>query len=411
MPKFFTVLFLVLFSFTAFAQSSLLDYGNPGISGTSNFEAPMAPVTFLDQVPNGINGLFADASCVLCPTGQQSIADNFVVSAAGPSYGITELVIWGGYYPENIPNSVDNFTILIHSDAGGSPGTVIDTRSGLQATTRSTTGIILFGCDEYVFTFDFTASPILIANTGTYWIEIYNNSVESGNFFWETGNLDVTHGIVGSGWAQATPAVTWNLDPATDLSIQLNGDDNIPVELVSFQATANNSEVSLNWETATETNNKGFSIERSSGSDFATIGFVQGFGTTTQSRQYTFTDKGVMSGKYTYRLKQVDFNGTFQYSNGVDVEVLAAAEFALAQNYPNPFNPTTTIRYGINTKSNVKITVLNSIGEEVALLLNEEKEAGYHQVEFNAVNLSSGVYFYRIQAGSFTDTKKMILLK
>ncbi len=411
MPKSFTVLLLVLFSFSAFAQSSLLKYGQPEISGTSIYGAPMAPVTFLDQIPNGSNGLFADASCVLCPTGQQSIADNFAVGSAGPTYGITELVIWGGYYPENIPNSVDNFTILIHSDAGGSPGAVIETRSGLQATTRSTTGTILFGCDEYVFTFDFTSAPIMITSTGTYWIEIYNNSVESGNFFWETGNLDATHGVLGSGWAQEAPAASWNLDGATDLSIQLNGDDAIPVELVSFRATANGTAVNLNWTTASETNNKGFSIERSSGSGYETIGFVAGFGTTTESRNYTFTDNGVNSGMYTYRLKQIDFNGTYKYSNGVDVQVLAAAEFALTQNYPNPFNPTTTIGYGIQVKSNVKITVLNSIGEEVALLLNEEKEAGYHQIQFNAVNLPSGVYFYRIQAGSYTDTKKMILLK
>lgn len=411
MPKFLTVLFLVLFSVSAFSQSSLLKYGQPNITGSSIFEAPMAPVTFLDQAPNGLNGLFADASCALCPTGQQTIVDNFAASSAGPTYGITELVIWGGYYPENIPNSVDDFTIMIHSDAGGSPGAVIDTRSGLQATTRSTTGIVLFGCDEYVFTFDFTSAPIMVTSTGTYWIEIFNNSVESGNFFWETGDVDFTHGVTGSAWAQETPGATWNLDGFTDLSLQVNGDDAIPVELVSFNATASGTTVNLNWATASETNNKGFSIERSSGSEYETIGFVSGFGTTTESRSYTFTDNRVNSGTYTYRLKQIDFDGTFKYSKAVDVQVLAATEFNLAQNYPNPFNPTTTIEYGIKAKSNVKITVLNSIGEEVALLVNEEKEEGIHQVQFNAVNLPSGVYFYRIQTGSFVDTKKMMLLK
>lgn len=411
MPKFFTVLFIVLFSLTAFAQTSLLNYGVAGISGTSIFEAPMSPIVYLNQAENGSNGLFADASCALCPTGQQSIADNFTVSAAGATYGITGFVIWGGYYPENIPNTTDDFTFIIHSDAAGSPGTVVETRTGLQATTRSTTGVILFGCDEYVFTFDLTLAPIMMPNTGTFWIEIYNNSVESGNFFWETGNLDVTYGVLGSAWTQATPGTTWNLDGATDLSIQINGDDGLPVELVSFNAAANGTQVNLNWETATETNNKGFSIERSSGTEFKTIGFVPGFGTTTESKCYSFSDNNVNPGTYSYRLKQLDFNGTFEYSNAVEVQVTSPVEFTLAQNYPNPFNPTTTIGFGIQKQSNVKITVLNVIGEEVAIVLNEVKEAGYHQVEFNARNLPSGVYFYTLQAGSFTDTKKMILTK
>lgn len=408
MPKFYTVLFLVCFSLTAFAQSSLLDYGQPNIKGYSTYDSPNAfPV--LDQIPNGVNGLFADASCALCPTLQQSIAENFVVTTGAPDNAIIQITIWGGYYPENIPNSVDDFTFIIHSDAGG-PGAVVDTRTGIEATSRSTTGTVLFGCDEYVFTFDFSADPIFLANNGTYWLELYNNSVESGNFFWETGNLDVTHGVAGSGWTTTTPGVTWNLDPATDLSAQISGEI-IPVELVSFEASVSGGKVNLNWSTATETNNRGFSIERSSGSEFETIGFVNGSGTTTERRSYSFTDDNVLSGTYTYRLKQIDFDGSFQYSNGVEVNVFSAKDFTLTQNFPNPFNPTTTIEYGLQTKSNVKITVLNSIGQEVALLVNESKEAGYHQVQFNAVNMPSGVYFYRIQAGNFTDTKKMILLK
>src|SRR5574338_917588 len=138
MPKFYTVLFLVCFSLTAFAQSSLLDYGQPNIKGYSTYDSPNAfPV--LDQIPNGVNGLFADASCALCPTLQQSIAENFVVTTGAPDNAIIQITIWGGYYPENIPNSVDDFTFIIHSDAGG-PGAVVDTLTGIEATSRSTTG-------------------------------------------------------------------------------------------------------------------------------------------------------------------------------------------------------------------------------------------------------------------------------
>jgi hypothetical protein len=176
MPKFYTVLFLVCFTVAAFAQSSLLDYGKPNISGSSIYEAPVS-FTVVDQIPNGINGLFADASCALCPTLQQSIAENFVVTTGASDNGIIQIVIWGGYYPENIPNSVDDFTFIIHSDAGG-PGAVVETRTGVQATSRTTTGTVLFGCDEYVFTFDFSADPIMLTSNGTYWLELYNNSVE-----------------------------------------------------------------------------------------------------------------------------------------------------------------------------------------------------------------------------------------
>lgn len=186
----------------------------------------------------------------------------------------------------------------------------------------------------------------------------------------------------------------------------------IPVELISFTATVNGKEVVLKWSTATELNNQGFEIQRKhKDGDFTTVGFVKGQGTTTSPHQYSFVDKNLINGKYSYRLKQVDYDGTYEYSNIVEVDWKAFNSYMLEQNYPNPFNPTTTIGYGIEVKSNVKITILNTIGEEVAVVLNEEKEAGYHQVEFDASNLPSGVYFYQLRAGEFVQTRKMILLK
>ncbi|OGU82228.1 MAG: hypothetical protein A2W11_10630, partial [Ignavibacteria bacterium RBG_16_35_7] len=186
----------------------------------------------------------------------------------------------------------------------------------------------------------------------------------------------------------------------------------VPVELTSFTASANGKEVTLNWSTATELNNLGFEIQRSTeGKEFFTVGFVSGYGTTTELQNYSYADKNLNNGKYYYRLKQVDYDGSYEYSDVVEVEWRAFNSYLLEQNYPNPFNPTTTIGFGIQNKSNVKITVLNSIGEEVAVVLNEEREAGYHQVEFNAENLPSGVYFYQINSGEFIQTKKMLLLK
>jgi hypothetical protein len=362
-----------------------------------------------------VNGLFADSDCQLCPTLQQTIADNFNTSIGGANVAITELVIWGGYYPENIPNAVDNFTIIVHSDAGGQPGTVIDTRSGLQATNRVSTGIVLFGCNEYMFTFDFSASPIFVPSAGIYWIELFNNSVESGNFFWETGNLDGTHGVVGSAWFTTTPGTSWNLDGLTDLSIKLNGDDAWPVELVSFEATANGTNVNLKWATASEINNSGFEVQRNAGSEFVTVGFVQGHGTTTETQEYSYNDNNLSSGSYTYRLKQVDYDGTFEYSDAVEVEVVVNT-FALGQNYPNPFNPSTKISFSLPADSRVTLSVFNLLGEEVATVLNSNMVAGNHSIDFDAAGLNSGVYFYRINAQgidgtNFASVKKMILTK
>ncbi len=152
-------------------------------------------------------------------------------------------------------------------------------------------------------------------------------------------------------------------------------------------------------------------VNRNQKSEWIKTGFVKGHGTSTESNSYSFIDKNIKSGQYKYRLKQIDLDGSFKYSNVVEVNLLTLTEFSLEQNYPNPFNPTTTIGFGIQNKANVKITVLNSIGEEVAVILNEEKEGGYHQVEFNAAALPSGVYFYQLKAGNFIQTKKMILLR
>ena len=186
----------------------------------------------------------------------------------------------------------------------------------------------------------------------------------------------------------------------------------IPVELSSFTATANDEEVTLSWSTATELNNQGFEVQRKFGrNDFVTVGSVKGNGTTTSPNQYSFVDKLADPGKYFYRLKQIDFGGKFEYSNEIEVEVRLLDKFTLEQNYPNPFNPTTTIGYILQEKSNAKLTLLNSIGEEIAILVNEEQDKGYHKVELDGSKLSSGIYFYQINAGSNVETKKMILMK
>ena len=193
-------------------------------------------------------------------------------------------------------------------------------------------------------------------------------------------------------------------------------DNIIPVELVNFSANVSNSFVTLNWSTASEMNNKGFQVERcekreARSEKWENIGFVEGNGTTAERSNYSFVDKSIKSGKYNYRLKQVDFNGSFTYSNEIEVDLTAPDEYALSQNYPNPFNPTTTINYQLPVKGYVTLKVFDILGNEVATLVNENKEPGVYKVQFGAGTLSSGVYFYKLQAGEFSQVKKLILTK
>ena len=190
----------------------------------------------------------------------------------------------------------------------------------------------------------------------------------------------------------------------------------VPVELTSFTANASEGLVELSWITATETNNQGFEVQRSNGGEFETLTFVEGHGTTTESQAYLYSDRDVKVGAYSYRLKQVDFDGTFEYSDVVEVDVPAPAEFALDQNYPNPFNPSTTISFRLAVDSKVSLKVFDVLGQEVATLLNGNIVAGSHQVDFNASAINSGVYLYKIEATgidgtNFTSVKKMILTK
>ena len=186
----------------------------------------------------------------------------------------------------------------------------------------------------------------------------------------------------------------------------------LPVELTSFAASTNAKAVLLKWNTATELNNFGFSIERkTANTNFVKIGFVHGSGNSSTPKEYSFADNTVSAGKYAYRLKQIDNDGSYKYSKVVEVNISSPAAFALDQNYPNPFNPNTTISYALPSSSNVKLIIYNSLGQEVQILVNGFEAAGIHKVNFNALNLTSGMYFYKIEAGSFSQVKKMILLK
>jgi hypothetical protein len=187
----------------------------------------------------------------------------------------------------------------------------------------------------------------------------------------------------------------------------------LPVELTSFAANVSVSKVNLTWKTSTETNNAGFNVERKSfdSNEWNTLSFIKGNGTTTEPKSYSFNDENISAGKYLYRLKQVDYNGMFEYSNEIEVLVSTPDKFALNQNYPNPFNPSTSIEFQLPKESFVTLKVYNILGVEIATLVNEQKPAGVHKINFDASGLTSGLFIYKISIGSFEQTRKMMLLK
>jgi photosystem II stability/assembly factor-like uncharacterized protein len=192
----------------------------------------------------------------------------------------------------------------------------------------------------------------------------------------------------------------------------------VPVELASFTSTTISSDVQLNWSTATEKNNMGFDIERCQKSnvhgqtEWEKMGFVEGNGTSTEIHSYSFTDKNLTPGNYSYRLKQIDFDGAYKfYKLSEDVGIGLPSKFELSQNYPNPFNPATTIRFSLAKESKTKLQIFNSIGELVATLIDELKPAGNYDVTFDASKLTSGMYLYKLSTDYGTFVKKMILIK
>jgi len=215
------------------------------------------------------------------------------------------------------------------------------------------------------------------------------------------------------------PSLSWN-GFVTDTFSGLGTPDPLPVELTSFSAATIGSTVKLNWQTATELNNYGFEVERCALSaerqTWNKIGFVNGNGNSNSPKDYSFVDDfagkpAYRTGRYSYRLKQIDNDGQFEYSKTINVDFNGVKKFELSQNYPNPFNPTTTIRFNLPEAGNVKLTLFNILGQELRTLVNEFKESGVHTINFDASDLNSGMYIYKIESGSFTQTRKMTLIK
>ncbi len=199
--------------------------------------------------------------------------------------------------------------------------------------------------------------------------------------------------------------------------------ETLPVELVYFTGMAFENTVQLEWGTATEINNYGFFVQRKlkSSGEWESLELIPGAGNSNIPNYYSYTDSVLSAGIYIYRLQQVDLNGDIQYSDTIEIEVkstsntslrtLIPKEFNLFQNFPNPFNPSTTIRFDIPKMSNVVLKVYNIIGKEVAVLINKNMQPGSYNVKFESKSLPSGIYIYKLEAGSFRTAKKLTILK
>jgi hypothetical protein len=346
----------------------------------------------------------------------EQVADDFTVTSG---WTIDQIVVMGDDIDTNY---VAGFNIYIYTNNNGTPGTLI-----YSAETQPYSILFLY---YFIWQVIITLETPAIILPGDYFISVQFHFIDPGSASWYWTQVNGSFGGTAmfrnysaycTAWAPLYHCLPTSY---TDMYFELYGFSVVPVELASFSVNVNDDNVESNWTTATETNNKGFEVQRSKDGEFESIGFVEGHGTTTETQVYSFIDKNVVKGKYHYRLKQIDHDGTFEYSNVVKVEVLSPSKFSLEQNYPNPFNPSTKIKYTIpNVETHrdaslqiVTLKVFDVLGNEVATLVNEEKSAGTYEVEFNSRsgevrNLTSGIYFYKLQTGSLVETKKMILMK
>ncbi|MFN0157021.1 MAG: T9SS type A sorting domain-containing protein [Bacteroidota bacterium] len=249
------------------------------------------------------------------------------------------------------------------------------------------------------------------------------------NFAWNlpagvTGTLkDLFGGIIVNVLMSGSGNFTNTQQFLTELEMTINYDGSLPIQLANFTAVAlDANSVQLNWMTVSETSNYGFEVQRSTDGvqDFQTVAnsFVPGNGTTIEPHSYTYTDQTAYVGTWYYRLKQIDLDGTTNYTDPIQVDVVLGVSddqqplaFGLRQNYPNPFNPSTKIKYSLISTEKVTLTVYNLTGQLVANLINEVQQPGVYSIVYDASALAGGVYFYRLEAGKSMETRRFILLK
>lgn len=265
------------------------------------------------------------------------------------------------------------------------------------------------GLSGGTYSIDFIANSMNLSTTSWLYTGIVKRATGGGNTWaWNSSNHSSTTNPSSQPTLHGTGFTSFS-----DFAVAGNTDNLLPVELSSFTSSVSATNVTLNWSTVQEVNNKGFDIERKSSDNvWKKVGYVEGNGTTSQQQNYLFSDHGLNTGHYNYRLKQIDYNGNYEYHDlSSEVIIGIPSKYNLAQNYPNPFNPVTRINFELPITNYVSLKVYDMMGREVAQLVNEVKDAGYYSVTFDAKNLSSGMYFYKLTSDKFSDVKKMVVVK
>lgn len=333
----------------------------------------------------------------------------------------------GAYFMHFLPNAgasvgTTGFVSRVHIRAGSAPNTfnlgVLNNSGGTQTSTN------IFGASPQDYSVGQTYFVVVkysrITNTVSLWVNppVGLASEPPPTFTNNTGTGGAPAQLASLAIRNSNPSGrgTGNLE-LDEIRVSRSWSEvALPVEFASFTGAYLNGRVELQWQTASELNNEGFFVERRSGSGaWQTLGFVRGKGTTTEAQSYRFNDETAI-GMVSYRLKQVDFDGQFDFSPTIEVLAGEPTSYKLAQNYPNPFNPTTAISYQLPVTSDVKLEIFDILGKKVATLVNGRQAAGAYTYTWNASTSASGIYFYRLQAGakgiaSFVETKKMMLVK
>lgn len=330
-------------------------------------------------------------------SGGTGISGTKALNGTSPAYTTIGNFGYTSTASNDIPKNQSGVTIIFSAPSGWkfNPGVGSGSVSGTAITFNSIT------ITATTITFNYTRANTNSSNAA---FSISGIQVQA-----DDGSVTTTVNIVRSGGtAGAITGVTLN---STSFGA-LSSDGTVPVELTSFNAFVKGKGVELAWKTATEVNNHGFDVEKNVNGTWTKIGFVEGNGTSNTPHQYSYVDADAV-GSVSYRLKQIDRNGSFEYSSVVEANVgFTAADYKLGQNYPNPFNPTTNITFVMQNSENVSVKVYNLVGQEVATLFNGVAEANkMYTLNFDASKLSAGTYFYALRSATRNEVKKMSLIK
>lgn len=338
----------------------------------------------------------------------------------GPTARLLEGLYYSGRFEGALGSimTTRTFNSAINNEDFGGIGVTITTSAALGATTITRSHQAIPSVNEGSIHRVIRVEPSNNTELDATFVFHFNDS-ETGDL--SQGSLKLFKSLDGISWTRQdgtvmdTDANTATLTGVNSFSYWTLADQNdpLPVELSAFTANVSGKSVTLNWRTETEVANYGFDVERKAvnSSDWNRAGFVPGNGNSNSPKQYQFTDSPA-EGKYLYRLKQIDNDGTVTHSQEIEVEVgTIPDQYALLQNYPNPFNPATQIQYHLPESGMVSLKVYDMLGSEVAVLVQEIQSPGVYTVNYDASGISSGLYFYRLQAGKFTEVKKMMLTR